>query len=107
MTRTFAILCGAVAVVIVSEEFPAQHRGWGIGMLSALGACGGGLGVALFAAVNVLPFGWRALYALGAVPLLFLPLFRREVRETGRFERHRSALRSHAAEVQGGLTRGT
>ena len=32
--------------------------------------------------IDVLPFGWRALYAVGVVPLLLLPLFRRGVRET-------------------------
>jgi putative MFS transporter len=68
---------------------PAEHRGWGIGILGALGAFGHGLGALLFAAVDVLPFGWRALYAIGAIPLLALPAMRRALRETTRFAAHR------------------
>ena len=84
-TRTFVLAAAAVAVVIVTEEFPAAHRGWAIGMMGALSACGHGLGAALFAAVNHLPYGWRALYVVGAVPLLLMPFFRRAVPETTRF----------------------
>jgi putative MFS transporter len=86
--RTFLVTGLSVGFVIVTEEFPAAHRGWAIGMLGALGACGNGLGAALFAAIHVLPYGWRALYLIGVVPLLMLPRFRRGVRETQRFQRH-------------------
>lgn len=75
--------------MIIAEEFPAAHRGWAIGMLGALGACGNGLGALLFAAIHLLPYGWRALYLIGIVPLLMLPRFRRGVQETQRFQRHR------------------
>ncbi len=89
VVRTFLLTGSMTAFVIVTEEFPAAHRGWGIGMLGALGACGAGLGTVLFAAIDYLPYGWRALYAVGILPLLLLPLFRRGVRETRRFERYR------------------
>jgi MFS family permease len=85
VARAFMIAGMSVAFVIVTEEFPAEHRGWGVGMLGALGACGVGLGTGLFAAVDVLPFGWRALYAVGVLPLVLLPKFRRDVKETRRF----------------------
>ena len=49
----------------MSEEFPAHHRGWGIGMLGGVGAIGYGFGALLYGAIEWLPFGWRALYALG------------------------------------------
>lgn len=84
-TRAFMTAGMSIAFVIITEEFPAEHRGWGLGMLGALGATGIGLGAALFAAVDVLPFGWRALYLLGIVPIFFLPMFRRAVSETRRF----------------------
>ena len=95
VVRTFLVTGLSVAFVIVTEEFPAVHRGWAIGMLGALGTCGNGLGAALFAAIHVLPYGWRALYLIGVVPLLLLPRFRRDVRETKRFQRHRE----HRAEM--------
>jgi len=85
MTRTFMLSASAVAIVIVTEEFPAAHRGWGIGMLAALAAVGHGFGALLFGAVDLLPYGWRALYALGVVPLFLLPGFRAGIKETGRF----------------------
>jgi putative MFS transporter len=90
VTRTFMLAAAAIAYVIVTEEFPALHRGWAIGMLGALSACGNGLGAALFAAIESLPYGWRTLYAVGVVPLLLLPLLRRKVPETRRFTRHRA-----------------
>lgn len=91
-TRAFMTAGMSIAFVIITEEFPAEHRGWGLGMLGALGATGMGLGAALFAAVDVLPYGWRALYALGIVPIAFLPMFRRGVPETRRFREQVAAV---------------
>jgi MFS family permease len=90
-TRTFLLAGAAVALVIVAEELPAEHRGWAIGVVGALSACGHGLGALLFAAVHHLPFGWRMLYAVGIVPMLLLPMLRRGIAETARFQRHRAA----------------
>ena len=87
VSRTFIVTGAAVTYVIVAEEFPARHRGWGIGMLGAVASAGHALAAGLFGAIDWLPYGWRALYALGLAPLFLLPLFRREVRETARFER--------------------
>jgi putative MFS transporter len=88
VTRTFMTVGLSLAFVMVTEEFPAQHRGWGIGMLGALGAAGIGLAAGLFALVDVLPYGWRALYLVGLVPVIRFGRFRRGVLETRRFQRH-------------------
>lgn len=88
VTRTFVLTASAVAVVIVAEELPASARGWGIGMLAAVSAVGHGLGAAVFAFIDWLPYGWRMLYVFGLLPLLLLPMFKREIRETARFEAH-------------------
>jgi MFS family permease len=85
VTRTSMLTAATLAFVIVAEELPALHRGWGLGILGALGSLGHGLSAILFAAIEVLPFGWRALYMFGLVPVLFLGRFRRGVRETERF----------------------
>jgi MFS family permease len=95
--RTFMVTCVATAFVIITEEFPAEHRGWGIGILGALGAFGYGLALLLFAAVAWLPGGWRALYVVGAAPLLLLPRLRRRVPETQRFIDHRAARTARGA----------
>ncbi len=97
LTRTGLVLGAVVAVVIVAEEFPAGARGWALGMMGALSACGHGLGAALFAAINHLPYGWRSLYALGFMPALFWPSFRRGVTETTRFRSHAATRRSTSA----------
>ena len=89
ISRVFMVTCSAMAFVIITEEFPADHRGWGIGIASAVGAFGVAFALLLFAAINWLPFGWRSMYGLGILPLLLLPMFRREIQETRRFAQHR------------------
>jgi MFS family permease len=88
VTRTFMLTAASVAFVFVTEEYPAEHRGWGIGMLAAIASTGYGAGALLFAAVEWLPWGWRSLYAFGLTPVLLLPFFRRNIRETRRFNDH-------------------
>jgi putative MFS transporter len=85
-----------LASVVIVEELKARDRGFGIGMLGALGALGHGLGYAVFAGIDYMPHGWRDLYLLGSVPLLAVAWFRRSLPETRRFE---------AAEVRGKVER--
>jgi MFS family permease len=101
VTRVFLVMGGAVAVVIVTEEFPAAYRGWAVGMLGALSACGHGLGAILFAQIDSLPYGWRFLYLVGVAPLLVLPIMRREVQETARFARQPVGRQPLAVELRG------
>jgi MFS family permease len=86
MARLFAAAEAVIAIVVVAEEFDAEHRGWGIGALGALHAVGAGLAGGAFALVDVLPYGWRALYLIGLVPLLFVAYLRRSLPETERFD---------------------
>jgi putative MFS transporter len=102
VTRTFVVASISTAVVIVAEELPAEHRGWGIGILGAISSFGFGLGAVLYAFVDTLPFGWRSLYVVGIVPLALMPLLRRRVPETGRFERHRRETIERKIERAGG-----
>jgi MFS family permease len=90
-TRTFLITSAVLSFVIVTEEFPAAHRGWGIGMLSGVAAIGFGLGALFYGFVNRVPLGWRALYLVGVAPLLLFPWLRRGVTETRRFNDVRGA----------------
>ena len=98
LTRSFIVGCIASSVVIVAEELPAETRGWGIGTLGAIGSLGYGLGALAYAFVEVLPFGWRALYVLGGLPLLLLPAIARRLPETQRF----LAMRSEEGETPSG-----
>jgi MFS family permease len=83
--RMFMVTASATAFVIAAEEMAAQHRGWAIGLLGAVGGTGFFGAALLFAFVDVLPWGWRTMYAFGVVPLLLLPWLSRRVPETRRF----------------------
>lgn len=79
----------AIAIVMITEIIDTRLRGWAIGALAALAALGNGLSAGLYGAVDVLPYGWRALYVIGAVPLLLLAYLRRNLPETERYEAHK------------------
>lgn len=100
LSRAFLSTLAAVGVVMLAEELPAEHRGWGVGILGALSACGHGAGALLFATIDLLPGGWRSLYAIGAIPLLLLPMFRRRIAETPRFRRHQEQQAGTAAPLR-------
>ncbi len=85
LARTFVYAEEMLAIVVVTEELEAHARGWGIGLMIAFGALGHGLSALVFSAVELLPFGWRALYFVGAVPLLLVAWLRRSLQETERF----------------------
>ncbi len=86
LARAFAGAEGTVALVILSEEVDAGVRGWSIGMLSALTSVGYGMAALSFAGINVMPYGWRGLYALALIPLVLIIPLRRTLPESHRFE---------------------
>jgi MFS family permease len=84
-----------LAGVVVSEELAAERRGWGLGLLSAVGGMGGALALLVFAFVDRLPYGWRSLFVAGSFGLLCLPWLWRSLHETRRFA-------DHAGHAEGG-----
>jgi putative MFS transporter len=90
LARAFAGAEAAVAVVILAEEVDAAHRGWAIGLLGGISGAGYGLAAIVFAFVNVIPFGWRGLYAIALVPLVLIIPLRRALPESARFEKEQS-----------------
>jgi len=89
LARAFAGAEGTVALVILSEEVDAGVRGWAIGLLSALVSVGYGLAALAFAGINLMPYGWRGLYALALIPLLLIIPLRRVLPESRRFEQEK------------------
>lgn len=85
LTRVFGYAEEMLCFVVIAEEVAAGARGWANGALSALNYTGAGLASLAFLGVTVLPFGWRALYVIGTVPLLAVGFFRRTLPETQRF----------------------
>ncbi len=90
----------ALAQVVVAEEFPANARGMGQGLLGAAAAIGAGLAAALFPVLVQSALGWRGLYFVGVVPLLIVGYLRRSLPETTRW----SNLDAHERR-EGGLLR--
>jgi putative MFS transporter len=86
-SRMFITAEYALAIVVIGEELDDDARGWGIGALAALAACGHGLAYLLFGLIDLLPFGWRSLYLVGLGPLLMIAWFRRGMSETPYYER--------------------
>jgi len=70
----------ASGALLVSETWPAQHRGKAIGLMQSGWAIGYIL-AALTAAVVLPAFGWRAVFFVGIVPALFTLWIRSKVDE--------------------------
>ena len=89
IARAFAGAEAAIAMVIVAEEVDAAHRGWAIGLLSAVSNVGYGLAAIVFAFINTIPYGWRGLYAIALLPLILIIPLRRSLPESARFEKEK------------------
>jgi len=68
--RVFGTAEMLLAVVVISEEFDPESRGWGIGAFFAIQSCGVGLAAILLPITSSFVQGWRALYLVGLGPLL-------------------------------------
>lgn len=90
--RVFGYAEELLCFVVIVEEIETGVRGWASGTLGALNAFGAGLAAIAFAAINVLPHGWRALYVIGGGTLFILAYYRRWLPETTRFEVRRQEL---------------
>jgi len=86
LTRVFGYCEEMLVYVAIAEEVAAASRGWSNGALSAMYYTGIGVCSLCYAAVTILPGDWRALYAIGAVPILLVAYLRRQLPETHRFE---------------------
>jgi MFS family permease len=87
-SRAFATAEEIIAVIYVLEMLPARQRGWGVGVMAAMGGLGSGAASLLYAAVDFLPGGWRGLYIIAALPILYIAWLRRLLPESTLFERH-------------------
>jgi MFS family permease len=97
LTRVFGYAEEMLCVVVIAEEVAAGARGWGAGTLAGLTYLGAGLAAICFAAVNILPGHWRALYVIGGCSMGFVAFLRRSLPETKRFQiRHQEVEKLHA-----------
>jgi MHS family proline/betaine transporter-like MFS transporter len=90
VARLFIAAEDTLAIVVVAEELAAARRGFGLGVLAALGGIGHGLAAVSFALVGNGPLGWRLLYLAAGVPLAVVAWLRRSLVETRRFLDHQA-----------------
>jgi len=70
----------AAGALLVSETWPAKHRGKAVGLMQ--GGWALGYILAAIAAATILPWlGWRAMFFLGIIPALFILWVRSKVQE--------------------------
>jgi len=86
LTRVFGYAEEMLLFVVVAEEITAKARGWANTTIIAFYFTGAGLAAAVFGAVNILPYGWRALYVIGSVPIFLVAFLRQRLPETTRFQ---------------------
>jgi putative MFS transporter len=86
LTRVFGYAEEMLCFVVVAEEVAARARGWANSAMTGFYFLGAGFAAAFFGAVNILPYGWRALYFIGALSLLLVGVLRRRLPETRRFQ---------------------
>ncbi|MFT3808448.1 MAG: MFS transporter [Micropepsaceae bacterium] len=84
--RMFGYAQDMISIVVIAEEIDDRARGWALGLLAASAAIGGGLSGIVFAGIEFLPYGWRALYVIGAVPIFVIAWLWRGMPETRRFQ---------------------
>jgi MFS transporter, putative metabolite:H+ symporter len=83
-----AALLGALftgLVVVLVERASVAQRAAGQAWFGLASAAGGGVAIGLAAATDQLPFGWRGLWLVAALPALGLWSARNALRETERF----------------------
>jgi putative MFS transporter len=84
--RAFLAAEWAVGTVYAAEEFPAARRGTVIGIIHGVNAFGAVVCAGVAPLLCKTHFGWRSVYFVGVVPLIFMAVARRSLRETRRFE---------------------
>jgi len=91
----------ASGATLVSETWPAEHRGKALGFVQSAWAIG--YGAAVVVAALVMPIGgWRAVFFVGVLPALFTAWVRRRVREPAIWQSRQgvpAAARSRFADI--------
>ena len=87
LARVFAGAEGTIALVFSPRK---SMRGCADGRSECSRrstSVGFGIAALAFAGINVMPYGWRGLYALALIPLVVIIPLRRSLPESKRFER--------------------
>jgi putative MFS transporter len=83
--RVFLVAEWALAMVYAAEEFPADRRGFVIGVIQASTLLGSVVCAAVAPLLLSTALGWRSVYLIGVIPMLLLAYARRALKETKRY----------------------
>jgi len=98
--KTLMVTQLALGYVILSEEFPTRLRAMANSVLGAFASVGAALPALFLPAFLNSSVGWRGFFAMGAMPLLLLPIFRNVLRETPAFLARRPGSESLGAQIR-------
>lgn len=87
LARLFLLAEWGISMVYAAEEFPADRRGLALGVVQTAASVGSIACAAVVPYLLTTPWGWRAVFFVGIVPLSLLALARRSLGETRRFAR--------------------
>src|SRR6266550_1622083 len=90
----------ATGAVLMGEVIRDKYRGRGVGFVQTGAAVGPGLAALVYAGLYaILPeaIAWRALFAVGILPALFVLWVRRSIPESEAFEGQRNSIMPHQA----------
>jgi putative MFS transporter len=91
IARVFLIAEWALCMVIAAEEYPAEKRGFVIGVIQASNSLGSITCAAIAPFLLQTSPGWRMVYFVGVLPLLLLAYARRGLKETTRYAEYAAA----------------
>ncbi len=103
ITRVFGYAEEMLCYVVIAEEIAAAARGWANGTLAAMYYAGGGVASLVFAGIAILPYGWRAMYVIGSVPLFLVGYLRRYLPETKRYEVRDKEVQKFSSRIAGAV----
>jgi MFS transporter, putative metabolite:H+ symporter len=84
--RIFLLAEYTVSLVMAAEEFPAERRGFLLGIIAGMSALGAIVCAGVVPLLLKSFWGWRSVYLISVAPLVLLAWARRGLRETKRFE---------------------
>lgn len=86
VSRAAGAAVGTLVVVLIAEQVAPGIRAFAISLYGAGGSFGAGLALISLPIAEIGPNGWRALFAIGSVGLVAVPLLVRNVRESPVYE---------------------
>lgn len=87
LARIFLVAVWATGYIVVSEEFSVEMRGRALGLFQSVAAVGAIFPSLFMPVVAAAGLGWRALYVIGALPLLMIVILGKNFQETERFQK--------------------